>query len=68
VLKCEDKLSRLTWNIMAVPTALLPAPGVAIGYRDERELHPANQRSQGISAPAVAKNLGGGRASLGVSG
>ena len=28
--KYEDKLSRLTWNIMAVPTALLPAPGVAI--------------------------------------
>ena len=30
LLKYEDKLSRLTWNIMAVPTGLLPAPGVAI--------------------------------------
>src|SRR5438874_1283844 len=30
LLKYEDKLSRLTWNIMAVPTVLLPAPGVAI--------------------------------------
>ncbi len=30
LLKYDDKLSRLTWNIMAVPTALLPAPGVAI--------------------------------------
>jgi hypothetical protein len=29
LLKYSDKLSRLTWNIMAVPTALLPAPGVA---------------------------------------
>jgi hypothetical protein len=28
LLKYEDKLSRLTWNIMAVPTALLPQPGV----------------------------------------
>jgi hypothetical protein len=28
--KYDDKLSRLTWNIMAVPTALLPAPGAAI--------------------------------------
>src|SRR5262245_50826686 len=27
LLKYSDKLSRLTWNIMAVPTALLPAPG-----------------------------------------
>ena len=30
LLKYDDKLSRLTWNIMAVPTALLPAPGVVI--------------------------------------
>jgi hypothetical protein len=29
LLKYSDKLSRLTWNILAVPTALLPAPGVA---------------------------------------
>lgn len=30
LLKYEDKLGRFTWNIMAVPTALLPAPGAAI--------------------------------------
>ncbi len=30
LLKYEDKLSRFTWNIMAVPTALLPAPGTQI--------------------------------------
>ncbi len=30
LLKYDDKLSRLTWNISAVPTALLPASGVAI--------------------------------------
>src|SRR6185295_18991457 len=30
LLKYEDKLNRLTWNIMAVPTALLPASGMAI--------------------------------------
>ena len=30
LLKYTDKLSRITWNIMVVPTALLPAPGVAI--------------------------------------
>jgi len=30
LLKYEDKLNRFTWNIMAVPTALLPAPGTQI--------------------------------------
>ncbi|MSU64289.1 MAG: hypothetical protein EXS31_18190 [Pedosphaera sp.] len=30
LLKYDDKLGRFTWNIMAVPTALLPVPGVAI--------------------------------------
>jgi hypothetical protein len=28
--KYDDKLSRLTWNIMAVPNTLLPAQGIAI--------------------------------------
>src|SRR5437868_1772527 len=32
--KYDDKLSRLTWNIMAVPTALLPAQGIAIVESD----------------------------------
>ncbi|MEO8428337.1 MAG: aryl-sulfate sulfotransferase [Verrucomicrobiota bacterium] len=44
LLKYEDKLSRFTWNIMAVPTALLPAPGVAI-----TDVRPAKE------APAVAE-------------
>jgi hypothetical protein len=30
LLKYTDKLSRLTWNITAIPTALLPAPGAVI--------------------------------------
>src|SRR5204863_9042049 len=30
LLKYNDKLNRITWNIMAVPTAVLPATGVAI--------------------------------------
>mgnify|MGYP002631525911 FL=1 len=30
LLKYQDKLSRFTWNIMAVPTSLLPGAGVEI--------------------------------------
>src|SRR6185295_6774819 len=57
LLKYSDKLSRLTWNIMAVPTVLLPAPGLAIkdtaAAATFTKLAPA--KSKEPPPPAVAK-------------
>src|SRR6185295_7604938 len=57
LLKYSDKLSRLTWNIMAVPTALLPQPGIV--FTDNAaaatftKIEPAKPKEP--SPPAVAK-------------
>ena len=57
LLKYPDKLSRLTWNIMAVPTALLPQPGIV--FTDNAaaatftKIEPAKPKEP--SPPAVAK-------------
>src|SRR5438094_9109 len=57
LLKYNDKLSRLTWNIMAVPTALLPAPGVALTDTADAasftKIEPPKPKES--SPPAVAK-------------
>ncbi|HXJ56480.1 MAG TPA: aryl-sulfate sulfotransferase [Verrucomicrobiae bacterium] len=52
LLKYEDKLSRITWNIMAVPTALLPASGVAM-----RDVKPAPQTPETTQKPAQPRGL-----------
>jgi hypothetical protein len=52
LLKYEDKLSRFTWNIMAVRTALLPAPGVEI-----TETKPAKKTSAVAEKANVVRGL-----------
>ena len=52
LLKYEDKLSRFTWNIMAVPTALLPAAGVEI-----KEVKPARKAPEVAEKPAEVRGL-----------
>jgi hypothetical protein len=49
LLKYTENIGRLTWNIMAVPTALLPAPGVMIA-----DLAPSPDAIQ-TKAPIVAE-------------
>ena len=60
LLKYTDKLSRLTWNIMAVPTALLPAPGVALtdssASANFTRIEPPKPKES--PPPAVAKTSG----------
>lgn len=41
LLKYEDTLSRFTWNIMAVPSTLLPSPGVTITETKPAKKEPA---------------------------
>ncbi len=58
LLKYEDKLNRFTWNIMAVPTALLPAAGAAISdVRPPKEPAPVASKPAAPSKPEEKRGL-----------
>lgn len=52
LLKYEDKLSRFTWNIMAVPTALLPTADVE--FTDSAPVAP---KPADAETPAIVRGL-----------
>jgi hypothetical protein len=57
LLKYDDKLSRFTWNIMAVPTALLPAGDVRM-----TDTRPANETRAAVASTQATRPAGDGAA------